>query len=159
MTRLRNDDGATLIIALFFATAIAIIVAALAGLTFTAQQAGTAYATRGKLVNALDAAIQAGVETARLAKACPSADIDLAGPDAINANAVRVHCDPPTVTPPAGAPQLVTLTASAICPPPPAAQPTTAIVATVRLSTIGGGANPPRIARLESWKILTGGCS
>jgi uncharacterized protein YqfA (UPF0365 family) len=152
MRRLRNEDGATLIIALFFATAIAIVIAALAGLTFTSQQAGTAYATRGKLVNALDAAIQAGVENARLQQAC-APDIDLAGPNAINGNGVRVHCDP-TATP-----TLVTLTATAICPPPPAAQPATTIVATARLSTIGSGDHPPRLARVESWKIVTGGCT
>lgn len=154
MTRLRSEEGATLIIALFFATAIALVIGALASLTFTSQQAAATYATRGKLVSALDAAIQAGVENARLRQACPpSPDLDLSGANAINGDAVRVHCET-TATP-----QLLRFTATAICPPPPAAQPATQIVATARLATIGGGTDPPRIARLTSWQIVTGGCT
>ncbi|HEX4345121.1 MAG TPA: hypothetical protein VHZ31_06120 [Solirubrobacteraceae bacterium] len=157
MTKRTNEDGAMLIIVLFFATTIALIVVSLATLAFTSTKTAKVYTDRGKLVNALDSGVQAAIENARLhdtAPACPddpSDDVKL--PD-VNGFGVAVTCAGT-----AGQHAVLTFEATAVCPAPPADQPSVGITTIADFSTIGSGSDPPRIARVASRKLNTNACT
>lgn len=150
MRRLADESGASLIIALAFVTTIAIAMSALAGLTLTSQQTANVQAAHGKLVNALDGAVQAAIENVRVqagGPACPATALTVADLNGFDAS---VSCT--------GTGAELELTAEEldppVCGPPASPQPQPLRLAvTATFSTIGG-ADGPRLARVSSWRLL-----
>ena len=145
-----NEDGAILILALFFAIIVALAVGSLATLAFTSTTSSRAYTNRSTVVDALDSGIQAAVENARVAQGCPTAPppaVTLTGANAVNGYGIDVTCTGPT-----GSVTGYSFAAQVKCgSTQPAGTKTLGIDATAALSTIGGG---DKIARITSYQIV-----
>lgn len=159
IARLRNEEGASLILALLFVTVIAVAAVAIAGLGFSSQKASVIYTDQRTAIGALDGGLQATIENARAREpfSCedppppPDPPPTVSVPVDKGVRQVRVEC----VESDAATPNRLTFTARIESPRPPCAEPQPPQVeATVSFATVGGDPEGARLARVASWNVL-----